>query len=89
MAKRETVEEFLARGGTITKCPSVPVPAEEDHRVNPTSTTGATMMTLGEGALYYSESKARKERKKIVEKPINFAVLPASLQKYLPKNNLV
>lgn len=85
MAKRETVEEFLARGGVITKCPAQGVAEEEDHKVNPTTVTGSVMMSLAEGALYYSESKAKKERKKATDKVINFAVLPANLQKYLPK----
>jgi len=83
MSKRETVEEFLARGGKITKCPANE-PVEEEHKVNPTQTAGASMMSLAEGALYYSESKAKKE-KKLSEKTINFAVLPTSLLKYLPK----
>lgn len=83
MSKRETVEEYLARGGVITKCPPNEQ-VEEDHKVNPTPAAGATMMSLAEGALYYSESKAKKE-KKVPEKAINFAVLPANLLKYLPK----
>ena len=84
MSKRETVEEFLARGGVITKCPSN-APTEEDHKVNPTPGAGATMMSLAEGALYYAESKAKKERKKTSDKVINFAALPVNLLKYLPK----
>jgi hypothetical protein len=85
MSERETVEEFLARGGKITKCPAAPSPQEES-RTNPTMATGATMMSLAEGALFYSESKAKpKERKKKAEKAINFAALPASLRKYMPK----
>ena len=84
MSKQETIEEFLARGGVITKCPPPAPPPEEGNRVNPTPTTGATMMSLAEGALYYAESKAKKERK-VPEKAINFSVLPANLLKYLPK----
>ncbi len=85
MSQRETLEEYLARGGVITKVPSS-FPAEEGNRVNPTPGAGATMMSLAEGALYYAESKAKKERK-VPEKPINFAVLPANLLKYLPKHD--
>jgi hypothetical protein len=43
-------------------------------------------MSLSEGALFYSESKAKpKERKKKAEKSINFAALPPNLLKYMPK----
>ena len=87
MSKRETVEEFLARGGTVTKCPSVLSPEEEiTNRVTSTVGASATMMSLAEGALFYSESRAKpKERKKKVEKAINFSALPPSLLKYMPK----
>jgi hypothetical protein len=89
MSKRETVEEFLARGGQVTKCPPVLTPEEEiTNRVTSTVGTSATMMSLAEGALFYSESRAKpKERKKKVEKTINFSALPASLLKYMPKQN--
>ena len=87
MSKRETIEEFLKRGGTITKVPPV-IPPEDssNERIVPTTNGGgATMLTLGEGALYYSESKT-KELKRKVEQVINKAALPASLLKYMPKN---
>lgn len=85
--KRETLEEYLKRGGTITKCPAAPLPEEElGNKASPTTVTSTTMMTLAEGALYYAESRAKpKERKKKVEKAINFTALPASLLKYMPK----
>lgn len=84
MAKRETVEEFLARGGQITKCAPGPTP-EDTQTTNPTPSAGTTMMTLGEGALYYSETRAKKEKKK---KPvtINYSALPAHLLKFVPKD---
>lgn len=87
MSKKETVEEFLARGGTVTKCPPAPSPEEElSNRVSSTVSSGATMMSLAEGALFYSESRAKpKERKKKAEKAINFSALPANLLKYMPK----
>ncbi len=88
MSRKETVEEFLARGGTITKCPPAPLPDEvTSNKVSPTPTANATMMTLAEGALYYAESRAKPKERKKVEKTINFAALPASLLKYLPKKD--
>jgi hypothetical protein len=91
MSKKETIEEFLARGGKITKCDPAPLPDEGSlPKASPTSVATSTMMTLAEGALYYAESRAKpKERKKkedVIES-INFAALPASLLKYMPKKN--
>ena len=89
MSKRETVEEFLARGGKITKCEAAPLPEEvTSNRASPTPAASSTMMSLSEGALYYAESRAKpKERKKKEEVVINFAALPASLLKYMPKRS--
>jgi hypothetical protein len=88
MSKKETVEEFLKRGGTITKIPPV-APAEDssnDHIVPTTNGGGTTMFTLGEGALYYSESKAKPKKLKKLDEVINKSALPASLLKYMSKN---
>lgn len=87
MSKKETIEEFLARGGTITKCEPAPLPEEVlANRASPTPVASATMMSLAEGALYYAESRAKpKERKKKADPVINFAALPPSLLKYMPK----
>lgn len=88
MAKRETVEEFLARGGKITKCEPAPRPDEEmSNRVMPTPQPGSTMMSLGEGALYYSESRAKPKERKPAKKveTINLAALPPHLLKFVPK----
>lgn len=83
MSKKETIEEFLARGGTITKC-EPPPQEEETNKVMPTGSASSTMMTLGEGALFYAEQRAKKEKKKPT-KTINLAALPAHLLKFLPK----
>lgn len=87
--KRETIEEYLARGGKVTQLPAVPLPEEEfTNKAAPTTGGGSTMMSLSEGALYYSESRAKpKERKKKVEKAINFSALPPHLLKYMPKRD--
>lgn len=87
MSKKETVEEFLARGGVVTKCPAAPLPEEvTSNRASPAPAANATMMSLSEGALYYAESRAKpKERKKKADPVINFMALPASLLKYMPK----
>jgi hypothetical protein len=87
MSKKETLEEYLKRGGVITKLPSGPSP-EEEHRVASAPNASTTMMSLGEGALFYAEGNAkRKEKKKKIEPPINFSALPSSLRKYMPQDN--
>jgi hypothetical protein len=88
MSKRESVEEFLARGGKITKCEPGPTPDEElTNRVMPTPGAAATMMTLSEGSLYYSESRAKPKERKSTKKveAINLSALPAHLLKFVPK----
>jgi hypothetical protein len=85
MAKRETIEEFLSRGGQITQCPPQEVPKEEDNKVNPTCSTGSLIMTLSEGSLFYSDSKAKPKQPK--KKPeIDVAALPPHLLKFVPRS---
>lgn len=87
-AKRETIEEFLARGGKITKCDAGPMPEEEQgQKVMPTPNAAATMMSLSEGSLYYSESRAKPKERKSTKKveTINLAALPPHLLKFVPK----
>lgn len=85
MSKRETIEEYLARGGVITKLE----PVEQVEDTSPTSlpkTGVSSMMSLSEGSLYYAEQKAKKEPKKKEPKAINFAALPAHLMKFVPSS---
>ena len=56
--KVETVEEFLSRGGTITKCPTPEYSKRE--QVNPTPNSVATILSLAEADLMYGEAKKRK-----------------------------
>lgn len=87
--KRESIEEFLSRGGEITKVPPAPLPEDGYASRVVTSNPGAssTLMSLAEGALFYSESKVKaKKLKKPIEK-INKDALPASLLKYMPKQD--
>jgi hypothetical protein len=52
--KRETVEEFLARGGQITVLPTVS-PEEIPQVIYPSSSSTACMMPLSMGQTYYAE----------------------------------
>lgn len=78
--KVETVEEFLARGGKITVIP--PVPHETDNKVHPTTSAAAPMMSLDEGAHFFSEVKKRQhEKKKDLLKEVDVSKLPADIRK--------
>jgi hypothetical protein len=56
--KVETIEEFLARGGQITKVPSV-VPENNKNIVNSKTTIGHDMMSLGEGEFLFGKTSAK------------------------------
>jgi len=78
--KTETIEEFLKRGGKITKCEAQPVP-EVIIPVKPIASS-PHVMDLEEGAHYYAESisKLKKTRKKTKENTgINAALVPKGL----------
>ncbi len=90
MSQRETLEEYLARGGEIKRIP----PREEDapdargvytvkHNVLPTRHS-AGIMSLTDGAAYYAEHKVRVVKKKTPT--INASALPPALLKFLPKH---
>ena len=84
MPKRETVEEFVARGGVITRCPAQAIPEWSETKAMPTTVGSSALMTLSEGRLFYSERKPKVSKKKPAL-PINVAALPASLLKYVKK----
>jgi hypothetical protein len=79
--KVETIEEFLARGGVIKKYP--PHPYETDNVVKPTTTQGVqNLMSLDEGAHFFSEMKPKKTRKKKDPlKDVDVNQLPESIRK--------
>ncbi len=88
MAKKdnkETIEEFLKRGGTITRLPEQPH-TEEEPRVSSTTGPSNTMMTLAEGAQFYAEARTKTKRKPKESKLINFSALPAALMKFVHQN---
>lgn len=61
--KKETLEEFLMRGGEIQKIPVV-VPETKEPTIHSSNKGPAVIMTLGEGKLYYGEGKISKIKKK-------------------------
>ena len=83
MQKPKTVEEFLAAGGVITKCPVVQI-AEEIQNVRSMATGPAKLMTLEEGADMYGEKSTRTKKEKAVDlSGINVEDIPEALRKTL------
>lgn len=81
--KVETVEEFLARGGQITVVPATPV--EVDSTIRPTTAQGVQqLMSLDEGAHFFSEIKPKRKRKKKDSlKGVDVDKLPENIRKML------
>jgi len=77
--KCETVEEFLARGGQIQVFPCAPY--EQDNMVHPTSPTPVPLMSLDDGAHYFSEVKKRESKKnKDPLKGVDLSKLPDNIR---------
>lgn len=82
--KVETLQEFLARGGTIKKCDPAERTKEQD--VKSMAVGPATLLTLEEGELFYGEKKKSKATKVLKQPTVDFNVLPEGLkEKYLAK----
>jgi hypothetical protein len=78
--KKETLNDFLSRGGTIKRLPTQQ-PIKIAESIKPTQVAGpAVLMTLDEADLYYGEHKQRKAKKK--SRPtIDLTALPLELRK--------
>lgn len=78
--KTETVEEFLARGGQITRVATT-TPFKMPESIKPTPAGGpAVLMTLEEADLFYGEHKQRKAKKK-AKPTIDVDSLPPEIRK--------
>ena len=77
--KTETLAEFLARGGKITKVAS-PELAAKSESIRSTNAGGpAVFLSLGEADLFYGEKKAKKAKKS--KAPLDLSALPEELRK--------
>lgn len=80
MKKTETIAEFLARGGKITRVAS-PEPTTKPESIKSTTAGGpAVFLTLGEAELFYGERKLKKV-KKTKTAAIDLSALPEELRK--------
>ena len=83
MLKTESMEEFIARGGVVAKCPVVKI-AEEMQNVRSMATGPAKLMSLEEGEVMYGEKTTRKKKDKVVDLTgIEVENIPEALRKSL------
>jgi hypothetical protein len=81
--KTETVQEFLARGGKITKLPSNMENELSDGQVKKLAAQGpAKIITMDEADLFHGEKSVRKGRKK-QQPSLDIQVLPEPLKQKL------
>lgn len=78
--KRETIAEFLARGGKITKVPLMEIKSKQDS-LKASKSGPAILMSLEEADLYYGEQRARNLKVKKKEQTIDISLLPEELRK--------
>lgn len=76
--KKETIEEFLARGGKIQRFATVD-PEVKEPTISSTNKGPAVILTLDDGNLYYGEGKVSKTKKKSSPK-IDLSALPEAIR---------
>lgn len=82
--KKETIEEYLARGGEITRVPEhVPEEPKKEITCRSTSKTPHKPMHITEGAVYWGENKKKKKKAKKFTGDVD--ALPSSLVELLKK----
>lgn len=80
--KKETVEEFLARGGKITKLPSVSPTNSLSVKANSPQANVTSIISLEEADLYHGEKKKYKTKKSRSSKlKIDISALPEAIRK--------
>lgn len=83
--KKETMEEFLARGGKVEKLPYMGSPTKEEMKLKP----GSSIMSQQDYELYCDEAKPpRKKRAEKTSVKIDRTKLPAELVASLEKSGV-
>ncbi len=81
VTKKETIEEFLARGGVIKRIDATP-PEEVKESIRSTSNKVTQVYELGDAAFYFPENKPpRKKKSKPMDlSGIDLSLIPANLR---------
>ena len=81
MYKTETVEEFLARGGKITKIDNTQAQKQASVAVKVKNTGHDSIISSDDADLYYGDPSHKKvSKRKRKENKIDFNALPKELQ---------
>ena len=78
----QLIEEYLAKGGKITKLPPQESP-ETQAVYKPSSSGPAKIMSLSEGELFYGETSRRKKVKELDLSKVDLDEIPEELKKKL------
>ena len=78
--KKETIAEFLARGGSITRVPTQQTTVKPKSMQQASSAGPAVIMTMEDAGLYYGEYKPKKAKKKN-KNTIDISALPEELRR--------
>ena len=76
--KRESVEEFLARGGKITVVPTAETQTKHVVQRKNALTGVVSMISMDEAELFFSETRAKPKQRKVSK--INIDALPPELK---------
>lgn len=81
--KVETIEEYLARGGTIKKMPTGASSFTKDSIKNSSNNSGITaIISLEDAELYYSEDKPKNKKTVKKSQPrVDLSALPEHIRK--------
>lgn len=83
--RKETIEEFLARGGKIQKIDPQPIP-DSTTIVKSTAKTPVKLQSLAEGAHFFAEKTKRTQPKKELDLTgIDMELLPDGLAEIFQK----
>lgn len=83
--KKETVEEFLARGGEVTVIPPEVEDLEEGVIIRPTGSRSPTLYSLDEAQHFFGKKKVTKKKEKKADfSKIDKSKLPEALHHLFP-----
>ena len=79
MSKKETIQEFLKRGGKVTRCDYQP-PEETKNTVKGSHAGPPVLYSLDDAAHFFSEKMPGRTKKEVKLDTIDWKEIPDSLQ---------
>lgn len=82
LTTKESIEQFLAKGGTITKCPPAEDKSTKEHvRSTVSAAPSPAPMSLEDFGLIYGEPKKQRKRSVSSKHTVDMSALPDFLKK--------